>query len=114
MAVAILGALIALGSWIAHNHAIVSERKEARIHVGTGEWSAIDRPDAPPESLARLPWIRTLMGDSPMGTIIYYPDSDRTGEHLRKVRRIFPEAEIWCFDGATRAPPGMKRFSERH
>ena len=111
--VAFLGGLIALSSWIAHSISIVREREEARIHVSTGEWSVIAHPWEPPKSPTRLPWIRTLMGDVPMGTMVYYPDHDRTGENLPKIRRIFPEAEIWCFDEAKKVPFGMKRLSER-
>ena len=104
-------------AWLTYNAKIVQERKAAWpfLDAGMRGWPACTRPDIPRQSGADVSWIRRMMGDRPMVTLVYYPDKDdvdRSG--LARIERVFPEAEIWCFDGAKRAAPeGMKRLSER-
>jgi hypothetical protein len=48
-----------------------------------------------PGDQASVSWLRKVMGDSPVPTLVYSPELDKDGSELRRVRRLFPEATIW-------------------
>lgn len=52
------------------------------------EWCMVERQEQP------LTWLRQLFGDEPLRALLYSADRDPDGSELRRMRSIFPEAEI--------------------
>lgn len=82
-------------AWVAHNAALVRQRQTMREVLRAKrdpcfreEWCMVERREQP------LPWLRQVFGDEPLRALLYTANRDPDGSELRRMRSIFPEAEI--------------------
>ena len=61
----------------------------------TSAKSSIRQVFTAPEDDASVSWVRSLLGDQPIPTLLYDPRDDQGGYELRRARELFPEAHIW-------------------
>jgi hypothetical protein len=109
-----VAALCALLAWTVPPYQLVQERKAywPRLNDSANSVRLIGGVSPPDEPLVPMPWIRWLMGDYPLCTMFYDPRQDKDGVELRRVRQLFPEANIWCWPTEDKLPEGMKPFAK--
>jgi hypothetical protein len=101
-------------AWVAHNANFVSQRKAMWLWIRDSGHSCFDDVGAKPLGPERpLPWLRRALGDWPVRVLFYLPDGDPDGSELRRVRSLFPEAEIygWPYN-EDKLPPGVQRWPQ--
>jgi hypothetical protein len=103
-----------LCAWFAYNANIVRQRR-AFWPLFNGERSYCLREIGTPgySTDATVPWLRHMLGDFPIHVIFYEVSADPDGTELVRVRKLFPEAEIWGWPGSKeKLPDGMKPWPE--
>jgi hypothetical protein len=101
--------------WVAHNANIV--RQGQAISLGFDGYSGHSSfriiGAKPFGSEPSIPWFRRALGDWPVEVLFYTPRGDPDGSELRRVRSLFPEAEIYGWPAnEDELPPGIKRWPD--
>jgi hypothetical protein len=112
----VIALVAAPAAWFAQNTNLVRQRKQLldqRLwHFGFSLHEVgVDCPD--PE----IPWIRRTLGDRPVSVLFYEQWKDTTGEELKQVEALFPEAKTYGWPRyplGERLPAGMSRWKGRY
>ena len=105
-----------LGAWLVNAHRQVQERRPYFVRFNEDTFALRMAWVETEGEISEVSWIRRLMGDAAIATLLYQPSADKSGEQLERVRRLFPEAKIWGWPhdddplpaGVLRLPPNAR------
>lgn len=82
-----------LAAYVAHTAEIVRMRTALRRRFHERDFCLQDG-GLVVQNAQQLSWLRRMMSDRPVEMLFYEPSFDKTGDILREVEKVFPEAEI--------------------